>query len=465
MSGDATVFVIDDQPEVRELLAKLLERRGRTAAGFADGDRALAALAAGESPVELVVLDLDLGPGRRDGLAVLADLRRDYPELPCVILTGKGTVEDAVRAMQLGATDFVEKDPRLGERLDVQMDKLDRLLAVLRDNRRLKQQNRLLRRRAGLGGEMVGADGGLRAVTEQLRALAPIPRPVLITGERGTGKELVAIALHRLSDRAEGPFVTLNCAALPDSLAEAELFGHARGAFTDAREARPGKFELADGGTLFLDEVGNMPLGLQQKLLRVIEYQTFERVGGGRPRTVDVRLTAATNADLQRAMQQGEFRRDLYDRLAFDTIRVPPLRERRKDIPALCAFFLDRFREEVGGLRCSGLSPAALEALQQLELPGNVRELKNRVERAAYRCQRGTIEPADLDLEPGATAQPAPVTGDFRERVQAFERELLGRAIDAHGTLGEAARALGLGYDQMRRLAKKHGLRPGRREA
>jgi DNA-binding NtrC family response regulator len=188
MSGDATVFVIDDQPEVRELLAKLLERRGRTAAGFADGDRALAALAAGESPVELVVLDLDLGPGRRDGLAVLADLRRDYPELPCVILTGKGTVEDAVRAMQLGATDFVEKDPRLGERLDVQMDKLDRLLAVLRDNRRLKQQNRLLRRRAGLGGEMVGADGGLRAVTEQLRALAPIPRPVLITGERGTGK-------------------------------------------------------------------------------------------------------------------------------------------------------------------------------------------------------------------------------------------------------------------------------------
>ena len=465
MAGDATVFVIDDQPEVRELLAKLLERRGRVAAGFADGDRALAALAAGDSAVELVVLDLDLGPGRRDGLAVLADLRRDYPELPCVILTGKGTVEDAVRAMQLGATDFVEKDPRLGERLDVQMDKLDRLLAVLRDNRRLKQQNRLLRRRAGLGGEMVGADGGLRAVTEQLRALAPIPRPVLITGERGTGKELVAIALHRLSDRAEGPFVTLNCAALPDSLAEAELFGHARGAFTDAREARPGKFELADGGTLFLDEVGNMPIGLQQKLLRVIEYQTFERVGDGRPRTVDVRLTAATNADLQRAMQGGEFRRDLYDRLAFDTIRMPPLRERREDIPALCAFFLERFREEVGGLRCCGLSPAALEALQRLELPGNVRELKNRVERAAYRCQRETIEPADLDLEPDAAAQPAPVVGDFRERVQAFERDLLSRAIDAHGTLGEAARALGLGYDQMRRLAKKHGLRPGRREA
>jgi DNA-binding NtrC family response regulator len=454
------VLVIDDQPEVRELLGELLGRRGLEVTALADGDQALAALAReADDPPELVVLDLDLGPGRRGGLAILADLKAGFPELPVVILTGKGTVEDAVAAMRLGATDFVEKDPKLGPRLDLQMAKLARLFRVHEDNRRLRQQNRLLRERVPAGERVVGEQGGLRAVMRQVRRLADIPRPVLILGERGTGKELVAAALHRLGARRDGPFVTLNCAALAEGLAESELFGHERGAFTDAREARPGRLELADSGSLFLDEVGLMPLGLQQKLLRALEYQTFERVGGGAPRRVDVRFTAATNADLEVEMEAGRFRRDLYDRLAFELVRVPPLRERREDIPELARHFLERFRAEVAGLRPVGLSPAALDQLQARLFPGNVRELKNLVERAAYRAGGELIQPADLGLEPG----PGPGGGEagaLRERVEAFERRLLEDALADGQSLVEAARALGLSYDQLRRLVKKHGLRP-----
>ncbi|MBN2495604.1 MAG: sigma-54-dependent Fis family transcriptional regulator [Deltaproteobacteria bacterium] len=448
------VLLVDDQPEVRELLAELLAGRGWEAVGFADGDRALAALGEGDGEVDLVVLDLDLGPGARDGLSVLGDLKARFADLPVVILTGKGTVDDAVRAMRLGATDFIAKDPRLGERFGLQMDKLDRMLAVLDDNERLREQNRLLRQRAGLDAELVGAEAGLRAVMDQVRALADIPRPVLILGERGTGKELVAGALHRLSRRAEGPFVTLNCAALTASLAEAELFGREKGAYTDAREARPGKFELADGGTLFLDEVGNMPPELQQKILRTIEYQRFERVGGSRSLQVDVRLVAATNADLQAEMEAGRFRRDLYDRLAFDTIVVPPLRLRREDIPALCRAFIERFRHEVSGVRCREISDAALARISALELPGNVRELRNLVERAAYRCRGERIEVEDLNL---SEPRPHEQSADFHSAVAAYEQRLLVSALEGR-SLADAARALGLGYDQLRRLVKKHGI-------
>lgn len=454
------VIVVDDQPEVLDLLTELLRSHGRATRGFQDGDQALGAIEDGSEDAELVVLDLDLGPGRRNGMEILSDLRALDPALPVIILTGKGTIDDAVHAMRLGATDFIEKDPRLGERLDLQMEKLERLLQVRRDNRRLQRQNQLLRERAGLG-KMVGAQGGLRQVVDKIQALADIPRPVLILGERGTGKELVAAALHDASARHKGPFVTVNCAALPESLVEAELFGHEKGAFTDAREARPGRFELADGGTLFLDEVGNMPPPVQQKILRAIEYQRFERVRGSRPVEVDVRVTAATNVDLDEEMQAGRFRRDLYDRLAFDTIRVPPLRERRGDIPALCHHFIKRFRGEVAGVVCTGISDQALEHLGKLPFPGNVRELKNQIERAAYRCQADTITPADLDAAgPGGGPAPASGTGSFHEQVADFERQLLARALgEAGDNMATAARQLGLGYDQMRRLVKKHGLR------
>jgi DNA-binding NtrC family response regulator len=451
------VMLVDDQPEVLDLLADLLKSRGRQTQGFQNGDQALKALASMRDEVDLVVLDLDLGPGSRNGMDVLADLKKTDPQLPVVILTGKGTVDDAVRAMHLGATDFIEKDPRLGERLDLQMEKLDRMLSVLRDNRRLQKQNEILRELVGKPIEMVGADSGLRRITEKIRALADIPRPVLIMGERGTGKELVAQALHQASSRSDGPFITVNCAALPATLVEAELFGHEKGAFTDARDGKPGKFELADGGTLFLDEVGNMQPAIQQKILRAIEYQSFERVRGSKPIKVNVRVTAATNADLDIEMKEGRFRRDLYDRLAFDTIRVPPLRQRREDIPELCRTFISRFRREVAGVNCTDISKEALELLARQSFPGNIRELKNMIERAAYRCQSETILPKDLDLAPEGSEQQAPVDGSLQEQVRTFERKLIERALGhADGNMAAAARDLGLGYDQMRRLVKKH---------
>ena len=232
------VIAIDDQPEVLRLLTDLLKGHGRETEGFQDGDQALQALESSSREVELVVLDLDLGPGRRGGMDVLADLRKAHPLLPVVILTGKGTIDDAVRAMRLGATDFIEKDPKLGERIQLQMEKLDRMLSVVRDNRRLQRQNQLLRERAGIPDRMVGAENGLREVVDKIRALADIPRPVLILGERGTGKELVALALHEASNRRTEPFVTINCAAVTEALAEAELFGHEKGAYTDARSRR-----------------------------------------------------------------------------------------------------------------------------------------------------------------------------------------------------------------------------------
>jgi DNA-binding NtrC family response regulator len=453
------VFAIDDQPEVLELLADLLKDHGRETQGFPEGEQALQALESSGGDVELVVLDLDLGPGRRGGMEILADLKKAHPHLPVVILTGKGTVDDAVKAMRLGATDFIEKDPRLGERIQLQMEKLERMLSVVRDNRRLMRQNQELRERAGIPERMVGAEGGLKAVVEKIHALADIPRPVLILGERGTGKELVALALHQASTRCQGTFVTINCAAVTEALAEAELFGHEKGAYTDARSRKPGKFELADSGTLFLDEVGNMPLTVQKKILRVIEYQSFERVRGSSAVEVDVRVTAATNADLDEEMKAGRFRRDLYDRLAFDTIVVQPLRERRQDIPDLCRFFIERFKKEVAGVRCRCISGPALEILEKHPFPGNVRELKNLIERAAYRSRGESILPDDLQL--GTTDEDVqPVGGPLRERVASFERRLIAETLKAAGNnMTAAAKQLGLGYDQMRRLVKKHELK------
>jgi two-component system, NtrC family, nitrogen regulation response regulator NtrX len=455
----AKVFVVDDQPEVVELLSELLEEHGKKTKGFADGDQALAALKKNDRDVVLMVLDIDLGPGRRNGIEILKDLRKSHPNLPVVILTGKGTVDDAVMAMRLGAYDFIEKDPRLGDRLGLHMKKLDRLLAMLDDNKRLKNQNALLRERLDSQMKMVGQDGGLKPIMQQIEALADIPRPVLILGERGTGKELVAAALHAMATKRKGAFVTINCAALPETLAEAELFGHEKGAYTDASSSKPGKFELADKGTLFLDEVGNMPLSIQRKILRVIEYQSFERVRGNKEIRVDVRVTAATNADLVQEMKAGRFRSDLYDRLTFDTIRVPPLRERRQDIPELCRFFIERFKCEVAGVQCNDISEAALASLASRSFPGNVRELKNLIERAAYRCQSETLGEKDLQSATPLTEPELPSGGTLHERVASFEKQILARALKSCGNnMSTAAKELGLGYDQMRRLVKKHAL-------
>jgi len=445
------VLAVDDQAEVLQLLERLLQARGFSFLGCRRAGEALTELEK-ERRIDLVVLDLDLGPAEPDGIELLRQIKRLRPELPVVILTGKGSVQTAVEALRLGAADYIEKDPALGERLTLQVEKLDRLQQALEENRRLRRRLAWLEQRAGEVPELVGKEGGLRQVWEKIQALADLPRPVLVVGERGTGKELVAHWLHRLSRRASGPFVTINCAALSESLAEAELFGHERGAFTDATEGRPGKFELADGGTLFLDEVGNMPLSIQKKLLRVIEYQSFCRVRGNREIRVDVRVVAATNADLEREMAEGRFRSDLYDRLAFEVIRVPPLRQRREDIPALCRFFLRNFAAQVPGVQAREISPEALEKLMALEFPGNVRELKNLLERASYRARQEVLQPEDFDLERSVSRQ------GFVARVGEFEKQLLRQALTRGKALRQVAEELQLSYDQLRRLLKKHRL-------
>jgi transcriptional regulator with GAF, ATPase, and Fis domain len=291
---------------------------------------------------------------------------------------------------------------------------------------------------------------------------------VLVLGERGTGKELVARAIHHLSPRSGEPFVTINCAAVPEALLESELFGHEQGAFTGATRQKEGKFGLADGGTLFLDEIGTMSLEFQSKILRVIEYQRFERVAGAESIQVDVRVIAATNANLRQQMDEGRFRRDLYDRLAFEVVDLPPLRERRDDIPELAAHFLARFREEVSGIRAEELSAGALDRLVGYDFPGNVRELKNVVERAAYAAERAVIAAGDIDaaLPParGATTEELGAFVDdpslpLAARVEAFERALCKDALErARYNQREAAERLGVTYDQFRQRYRKYRL-------
>ncbi|MDJ0847185.1 MAG: sigma 54-interacting transcriptional regulator [Myxococcota bacterium] len=302
---------------------------------------------------------------------------------------------------------------------------------------------------------ILGESRQMQQLIDQIERVARIPRPLLIVGERGTGKELVARAIHYASGRPSGRMVTVNCAALGDTLLESELFGHERGAFTGAQRPRRGRFERADGGTLFLDEIGNMPLPFQRKILRVVEYGTFTPVGGEKERKTSARIVAATNADLRGKIERGEFLGDLYDRLAFEVIEVPPLRERPGDVETLAHRFLEHFAEEIPAFRGKRLAESALEQLRSYPFPGNVRELKNLIERAAYRDTTNEITPEDIGLL--AADVPVAQGGGFTEQVARFSRRLLERALaESGGNRAEAARRLGLSYDQFRHHHRKH---------
>ena len=302
----------------------------------------------------------------------------------------------------------------------------------------------------------VGDSAVFRQLADEALRFAAVPRPILIRGERGTGKELLARFLHEHSGRAAGPYVVVNCAAFHDELFVATMFGHERGAFTGADQARPGKLELADGGTLFLDEVANMSRTGQEKLLRVIEYQRFERLGSRTSIEVDVRIIAATNADLDRLMERGEFLPDLYDRLCFAELTLPPLRRRRDDVPALIDHFVAQLHEEIPNLERKIFTAAAVRELQAYHWPGNVRELKNVVERLYIADRDGEIHAAELPLEITAVE---PLGGSFADQVRAYETSLLVTALkDALGNQREAARRLGMSYDQFRHYYKKYGL-------
>jgi DNA-binding NtrC family response regulator len=376
-------------------------------------------------------------------LATLAALRRMDPTAPLIAVSRQGNVEIAAQVTQAGASDLFVVGDRLVERMHT-------LLAKLAPVLRLRAENQQLKVAVQARWALVGQSDGMVELRDTIERVARIPRPVLVEGERGTGKELVARALHAASG-ARGLLVTVNCAAFPDALLESELFGHERGAYTGADRRAPGKFEQADKGTLFLDEIGAMSLPFQQKILRVVEYGDFTRVGGSASVRTTSRIVAATNADLRGRCADGSFLPDLYDRLAFEVIRVPPLREREEDVVLLAQTFLAAFQAEVSGMTRRTLSEQALAALRSWPFPGNVRELKHVVERAAYRPGPDEISAEEL----GLTAPPA--VGGFVAQVEAFQRRLLQDALArAGGNQAAAARLLELSYDQFRWYHKKH---------
>lgn len=403
----------------------------------------------------IVILPEKLGRGRPSALDLIASLRQSESDLPVVVVAEKGNVESAARAVAAGATDFLVRGDNLRQRIATLLGKLRNLVAVIDRNRQLDQDNAMLRETLAGRAKIIGKSAAIKKLLEQIQRVAPIPRPLLILGERGTGKELVARAIHLASGAASRPMVTVNCAAFSDSLLESELFGHEKGAFTGADTARHGRFEQADGGTLFLDEIANMTLSFQEKVLRVVEYGTFTRVGGTEELKTTARIIAATNRDLREAIREGRFLADLYDRLAFETLEVPPLRRRPGDIPVLAQFFLDQLAREVPRFAGKRLSRAAVEALKGYDFPGNVRELKNIIERAAYRDVGSEIALEDLGLS--AHEDLAPGGGSFEERLDAFARRLVSDAIkQAAGNQAQAARDLGLSYHQFRYYFKKY---------
>ncbi len=396
----ADILIVEDKESLRTMLRKTLESRGYTVDEAADAYEARRRLS---SLRYLVVLsDLKLPAG--SGFDVLQAARESDPETPVLVMTAFGTVEQAVRAMKEGAADFLTKP--------VDTDHLLLLLDRAVEQRRLRTELVLLKedqqRRFGLP-KVLGEDPGLKAALLELQRAAATDTTVLLLGESGTGKELMSRGLHQLSPRAKGPFVAINCAAIPEALLENELFGHEKGAFTGAGGRKIGKAEVAHRGTLFLDEIGDMPLTLQGKILRLVQEKQFERVGGLQTLSVDVRVVAATNRDLRALVEQKLFREDLYFRLSVLPIEIPPLRRRRRDIPLLAEAFLKQLGRELGR-RELRLSEESKQALLEHAWPGNVRELQNCLERAAILCDGPLLRPEHLRLD--AQLRPGPTLGD-----------------------------------------------------
>jgi DNA-binding NtrC family response regulator len=443
------ILIIDDEKNIRTTLARGLDLEGFVVDGRENGTSGLKAIA--DDPPDLVLLDLKLPD--IDGLTVLERLAQaTTTPPPVVMMSGHGTLDAAIRATRLGAVDFLEKPIEL-ERLLLTVKNALRLSTL---DKQVGSLTRTVEKRAG----MVGKSRALTAVLESVRRAAPTKARVLITGESGVGKELVAKAIHDLSKRADAPFVKLNCAAINETLVESELFGHEKGAFTGADKKHLGRFERADGGTLFLDEIGELPLGTQAKLLRVLQEGELERVGGSGPGKVDVRVIAATNRTLLDEAKEGRFREDLYYRLNVVPLHVPPLRERKEDIPELARFLLEKSCQE-NELDDKHWADDGLAALSEHDWPGNVRELVHVVDRLAILVAGDVVGAADVrSALPGATKMEGssiPETGQLYQLLESFEKRILEDRIGRFaGNMSRAADDLGLErshlYKKVRRL-------------
>jgi two-component system nitrogen regulation response regulator GlnG len=472
----ARILIADDEESLRWVLAKGLRAAGYDVTAVADGESALRAFEA--EPFDLAFLDVRM-PGL-DGLAVLERLRALRPDASVVVMTAHGTMDTAIKAMQRGAYDYLAKPFDLDEVLLL----TERALAAGRLNQEVARLRRGLQEVREFSA-LIGRHPRMQDVYKTIGRIAGTDVTVLLRGESGTGKELVARAIHHYSRRSGRPFVAVSCAAIPGPLLESEMFGHERGAFTDARERRLGKFELAHGGTLYLDEIGDMPVDLQTKLLRALQERTIERLGGHEPIAVDVRVLAATNRDLEALMKEGRFREDLYYRLNVVTLHLPPLRERRRDIPLLVEYFLAKYAGELGE---RGVAPEALDRLVAYDWPGNVRELENVVQRAMVMAGAGVILPEHLPIGPVSPAAAA-VAMDasleevierrlmecvrgLRERRSAnlydlvvglVEKPLL-RAVlrETGGNQLRAAQILGINRNTLRKKLTEHGIDPDR---
>ncbi len=443
-------MIVDDEKNVQVSLQGILEDAGFEAYAVSSAEEGLELL--GRKPFSVVLLDIWL-PGM-DGLQALGRIRKLCPEAGVIMISGHGSIETAVRATKLGAFDFVEKPLSLEKTLLVVKNALHQ--------RQLQEENRLLREQLEEKYVMIGESVPMQALRQQIAFAAPTNGRVLICGENGTGKELVARLLHFQSHRRDAAFVEMNCAAIPEELIESELFGHVKGSFTGASEDKEGKFAQADGGTLFLDEVGDMSPKTQAKVLRVLEEQRFTPVGGNTPVKVDVRVIASTNKNLEREIEAGNFREDLYYRLNVLPFQLPPLRERREDIPLLTSFFLNDFARKYGR-KPPVLTRKAAEALEAYPWPGNVRELKNIMERIIIMTPQPRIDIYDLPegiLNRALAARPDPEDADsLQEAREKFEREfILQKLVEHKGNVSRAAEALQIERSHLYRKMKQLGI-------
>jgi DNA-binding NtrC family response regulator len=450
-----TLLIIEDEAKMRRLLELNLSEDGFTVYTAADAEAGLNTLR--QEKIDLVVTDLKL-PGM-NGLELLQAVKRTNATIPVVVMTAYGTVETAVEAMKAGASDYLLKPFALEE--------MKLILRKELDFHRLREENRSLREALGERYQfrnIVARSPKMQEVLATVERVAPTHSTVLLGGESGVGKDLIARAIHEHSRRAAGPFIKINCTAIPENLLESELFGYERGAFTGANTSKPGRFELADKGTIFLDEIGDVPGSIQVKLLHVLQDRQFERLGGTKTLKVDVRVIAATNQDLRAALEQGTFRQDLYYRLNVVPISIPPLRERKEEIPYLVDYFIARFARE-SDKPLTGITPAALKLLMDFHWPGNVRELENIIERATALSTGTVIDTVDIRLDISPPRPATPLAGESTPfppegmTLEQFEDEIIREALRrAGGNKSQAARLLGLSRNALRYRLSKLGV-------